>query len=176
MISSTKEQLAYFEEQVILNHKQVLAYALSFSLDRHAAEDLVQDAFLTAFHKLAEIDRERSFGAYVRGIVRFKYLERARKLKELCLGDDIIDIVDQQFIEWDIGKHNQLHLFDILKQCSGKLTEDQQQIIRMFYTEKAQCETIAATMKINETTVRKRLERIRNELKCCIKQQQKETP
>ncbi|MCF6174139.1 MAG: sigma-70 family RNA polymerase sigma factor [Victivallaceae bacterium] len=173
MISITKEQLAYFEKQVILNHKQVLAYALSLNLDRHAAEDLIQDAFLTAFHKLAEIDRDRSFGAYMRGIVRFKYLERGRKLKEICLGDAIIDIVDQQFMEWNSGEHHRMHLFDILEQCNEKLTEDQQQIIRMFYTEKAQCEMIAATMKINETTVRKRLERIRNELKGCIKKQQK---
>jgi RNA polymerase sigma-70 factor, ECF subfamily len=173
MISSTKEQLDYFEEQVEIHHKQVLAYALSLNLDRHAAEDLVQDAFLTAFHKLAEIDQTRNFGAYVRGIIRFKYLERGRNLREICLGDNIIEIIDQQFIEWDSGEHHRMQLFEILKQCSEKLTDDQQQIITMFYTEKVQCETIAATMKINETTVRKRLERIRNELKCCIREQQK---
>jgi RNA polymerase sigma factor (sigma-70 family) len=174
MISSTEERLHYFEEQVNIHHKKVLAYALSLNLNHHTAEDLVQDSFLTAFRKLAEIDITRNLGSFVRGILRFKYLERARNLKEICLGDEIIEIIDQQFSQWDSEEYNRTLLFDKLKHCIEKLTLDQQKIINMFYTGKKKCETIAAAMKINEATVRKRLERIRYELKCCIEKQQKE--
>ena len=175
MNSLTIAELDYFEEQVNLHHKSVLAYALSLNIDRHSAEDLVQEGFLTALHKLAKIDRDRNFGAYVRGIVRFKYLERGRKLKEFCLGDEIIDIIDQQFTNWHIGEVNRQEVFSALEHCMKKLTDEQQQIIKMFYTDKSSCNTIATTLQITAVTVRKRLERIRNDLKACINLQQEVT-
>ena len=67
-----------FEELVRLHHRRLLAYALALTRSPHAAEDLVQDALLIAHRDLAKFDSTRDFGAWVRGIVRMKYLEWTR--------------------------------------------------------------------------------------------------
>ncbi|RPH35917.1 MAG: hypothetical protein EHM91_16645, partial [Planctomycetota bacterium] len=67
-----------FESQVRLHHRRLLAYALALTRRLDASEDLVQDALLIAHRDLAKYDASRDFGAWLRGIVRMKYLEWTR--------------------------------------------------------------------------------------------------
>ena len=168
MISLEQQQFKYFEEQVNLHHKAVLGYALSLNIDRHTAKDLVQEAFIVALRKLDKLDQTANFAAYVRGIVRLKYLEYMRKHKELCLGDDVIDIIERQFSHWQQDRGGRQELFSALEQCLNKLPDEQRQIVRRFYIERQSCSEIAVATELQETTVRKRLERLRRLLKDCI--------
>jgi hypothetical protein len=47
-------------------HGMLYSYVLTMVSDRHAAEDMVQEAFLTAYRKRNEFDEIKDFGAFGR--------------------------------------------------------------------------------------------------------------
>ncbi len=85
-----------FEILVRLHHRRLLAYALSLTGREDVAEDLVQDAFLVAHRDLARFDATRDFGAWVRGIVRMKYLEWARRCRTQPVDGALLDSIEER--------------------------------------------------------------------------------
>src|SRR4029079_14923159 len=85
-----------FEAHVRLHHRRLLAYALALTRKLDAAEDLVPDALLIAHRDLAKFDAARDFGAWVRGIVRFKYLEWTRAHRTDQLDAAVLHAIEHQ--------------------------------------------------------------------------------
>ena len=165
------KKLKEFETLVVKHHRLVLGFAISLVGDVHTAKDLTQEALLTAFFKLDKFDKERDFGNWVRGIVRFKYLEHCRKNKDILMEDDLIDLIASQYDNWSRNKEvNGQDIHTSLNACLSKLDKTSFTIIDKFYFKKIRCTAIAQQCNLRETTVRKRLERIRKELKDCIEQ------
>jgi len=172
--SADSTKLAFFEEQVTKHHKKVLAYAMSLYGNAHVAEEVVQEALITAYKRMDKFEFDGSFPAWVRGIVRMKYLELHRNKREIALGDEIIDIVDREYQQWEeYEESSNQGIFSLLKKCSDKLPDSDRKIIMMFYHDRKRCQEIAGSLQLNEATVRKRLERIRAVLKQCIDKQMK---
>src|SRR5262245_9639150 len=90
-----------FEALVREHHRRLLAYGLALTRRSDAAEDLVQDALLVAHRDLAKFDASRDFGAWVRGIVRMKYLEWTRSHRTECLSEAQLEELDVRHREWD---------------------------------------------------------------------------
>lgn len=68
---------------------RLFRYALSRLRDEHAAEELVQDALLTALAARGRFRGESSELTWLTGILRFKILEHLRRrARELPLGQD----------------------------------------------------------------------------------------
>ena len=65
------------------HERSVLAVALAVLGDYHLAQDVVQEAFVTAYEKLACLRTPQSFGAWVRKIARRKALDMAQNRKSL---------------------------------------------------------------------------------------------
>ena len=57
-----------FEILVRENAEMLLAFLRSAVRDTHAVDDLFQESMLTAWRRLSEFDRTRSFGPWLRGI------------------------------------------------------------------------------------------------------------
>src|SRR5438876_2266457 len=90
-----------FEILVRLHHRRLIAYALSLTRREDVAEDLVQDAFLVAYRDLAKFDPTRDFAAWVRGIVRMKYLEWTRSSRTQAIDGAVIDSIEERHRTWD---------------------------------------------------------------------------
>ena len=74
------ESLQAFRRVVERHQGALLAFARSLGLDEHAAEDVVQDAFLTAFARRAEFDPRRgTYRAWLYAIARNRALNDLRK-------------------------------------------------------------------------------------------------
>lgn len=162
-------QLSLFETLVREHHKRILAFARSLVNEENQAEDLAQEAFIVAFDKLETFDSTRDFGAWIRGIVRLKYLESTRVRKEIPLDAEIIDylnIAHQTWDTWFLDEDNDV--FNRLQNCLEKLENISREFIDRFYYRKQKCEIIAQECGFRAPTVRKRLERIRQELRLCI--------
>lgn len=159
-----------FEELLIGHYKMALAYAYSLSEDYHAAQDIAQESFVEAFKSFDSFDSTLgSFGAWIRGIIRNKYLERIRKNREIPLGQEIIDLIGKEYERWEeLGRNSGLDVFNFLKKCIETLSFIHKRIVDLFYYEKKKCAEIAESEHLSEPTVRKRLERIRGGLKECI--------
>jgi RNA polymerase sigma-70 factor (ECF subfamily) len=141
---------------------------MSLVRDRAEAEDIVQDAFVTAFLKLESFDAAKSFPAWMRGIIRFKSLEHVRRRREVVLSHEELDLLDEAHRDWDRSAQDDNELFQVLAECLRRLPEILGNPVRMFYLEAMSGAAVAVALACNEATVRKRLQRARGELAVCV--------
>lgn len=165
-----QDKVKMFEELLIGHHKTALAYAYALAKNYHTAQEIAQESFMEAFKSFDKFDSTLgSFGGWTRGIIRNKYLERIRQSREIPLGQEIIDLIEREYENWEeLGKNSGADVFDFLKKCLETLSLIHRRIIELFYYEKKKCAEIAQSEHLSEPTVRKRLERIRGGLKECI--------
>jgi RNA polymerase sigma-70 factor (ECF subfamily) len=166
--TTTRDHKA-FEILVREHHRRVLAYARSLVSDAYTAEDLVQDALLIAYQRLDRFDNTRDFGAWVRGIVRMKYLELGRQHRDVPLDEATLDAVDDQYAQWDQARKNDgPDVFVILEDCMKRLPDVFLQVVKRFYFGRKSCEGIARELDTGEPTIRQRLHRGRKSLQECM--------
>ena len=64
------------------HERSVQAVALGVLGDYHAAQDAVQEAFVTAYRKLSELRKGSSFGPWIRKIARRQAINIGRKMQQ----------------------------------------------------------------------------------------------
>ena len=159
-----------FEILVRLHHRRLIAYALSLTRREDVAEDLVQDAFLVAYRDLAKFDPTRDFAAWVRGIVRMKYLEWTRSSRTQAIDGAVIDSIEERHRTWDRAvEDGREDALAALRACVGALSGHLGDAISLFYSERRPCAEIAERLGVAEDVVRKRLQRARESLAACLK-------
>lgn len=152
------------------HHRNLLIYARALAGDHATAADLVQDAFVAAWKNLGRFDVTRDFGAWLRGIIRNKWREHLRRhRREVDVDDATLDAWEHRFAAWDQGRKTEgSDLMTSLDDCLRLLPEAMHQAIRRFYYQGESGETLAASLAIDATTLRKRLQRARQALRDCL--------
>lgn len=173
-VSSSKRPVplldsATFEGLVRRNYRNIFAYAFSLTGKRSGVEDIVQEAFLTAYRKRETFDPKRDFAAWVRGIIRLKYLEWARSRKKEALTHERLLQIEIRFLDWTSATDHHADLLRKLKRCMETLSNRIREIIALFYRTEKTCKTIAQETGQTEEGVKKRLQRARTLLEKCIK-------
>ena len=152
------------------HHRGLLVYGRALIRDEAAAADLVQDAFVTAWHNLARFDVTRDFGAWMRGIVRNKWREHLRRHKrEVDVDDATLEAWENRFAAWDDGRQSEAgEMFEQLDDCLGRLPTAMREAVSQFYYQDTPGEAAAAALGIDPSTLRKRLQRSREALRGCL--------
>lgn len=161
-----------FEVLLREHHRTGLAYALTLTRSRDQAQDLAQEAFLTAYRKLDSFDASRDFGAWVRGIVKMKHFDLLRASgRQARLSEDLQHGIDQQFAGWQLGARVAgEEVLTTLNDCLGRLQEGLQRAVRRFYLDRIGCAEIAVELATTDIVIRKRLQRARALLHGCLEQ------
>jgi len=154
-----------FEMLVTRYHRQVLAYAMALVREPAIAEDLAQDAFVSAWEKFDEYDQKLDFGKWVRGILARKYRNLMRKKREQILEPEIIEAIDAEHNTWDQSNGD---LMDILAACMRLLSEPIRWTVDLHYIKNQDCSEISRLSGELEPTIRKRLQLARKALAKCI--------
>lgn len=162
------DDLIFFEESVKENYKMIRSYYRSMNLSHESAEDLVQETFMMAFKLLSGFDRSKPIRPWLRGIAKNKYLEFCREKKEIPLGNDMIELIDSQYHYWEDAHVDDFNLYSFLKECIAKLDTEAAKAVELFYYKKLSTLEMANICSLNEMTVRKRLQRVRENLKNCM--------
>lgn len=158
-----------FEILVRQHHRRLLAYALSILGDEHAARDVVQDAFVTAYQTLDKFDASKDFGAWVRGILRNKCHEWRRTRNFVAVDEELLEVIDHQHREWDaLEAETGGQVMAALQTCLPKLSHPLSQVVDLFYMNRFSGKDVASEIGEEEATVRKRLQRARKQLGECI--------
>jgi RNA polymerase sigma-70 factor (ECF subfamily) len=161
-----------FEVLVREHHRRLMGYALSLVRQENEAKDIVQDAFVVAVRKMAEFDAARDFGAWMRGIIRLKYLEWTRSRKEVVVDNETLESIENEHAAWDEAvADGRADAFEALGECVEKLTDAAKMAVTMFYMEHKSCSIIATVCGVTAVTVFKRLQRARDELADCVRNQ-----
>ena len=149
----------------------VSSIALAITKDLHHSNDVSQLVFITIWQKISQLKNNESFMPWIRQITRYTAINFIRNnkpkreqgvdalsidqlLEQVC---DVVHQADSQLIK---QQQSQLitHLLD-------QLPNESREIILLYYREDNNSQTVAHLLGISASTVRKRLQRIRESLK-----------
>ncbi|MFT5497868.1 MAG: RNA polymerase sigma factor (sigma-70 family) [Kiritimatiellia bacterium] len=158
-----------FSSQAAEHHRSILAYARSLSGDPDLARDLAQDAFLAAYQVRDRFDPTRSFGTWVRGILRHKWIDHVRRNRLTYVDEETLNEIDAQYATWDtLVESPSGGVIGSLKDCLEKLSSKQGEVVQIIYYEGSTSEEAAGKLDSSPAAVRKQLQRIREQLKDCL--------
>lgn len=180
-VSDDPQHLA-FAILVREHHAGLIAYGQSLyasigrSQDRDAAEDLVQESLLIAFENLAKYEHDRGFAPWVRGIMRFRFLKKARH-REVAVDGEVLNGLSAVYQGWygaqppGTGPESEQHpdAMEALHHCLQLLQADQRATVEGFYFQQHTVQKIAEDLSATPSAIKKRLQRSRQQLADCIR-------
>ena len=141
----------------------VFGLCLNYTRDFDAAEDAAQEAFIKAFLKLRNLEAGDRFAPWLRQIAvnecRMGYRRRAEPLTE-CVEKTLVSPAGTPEDE-AIAVEGRRTVLTAL----GTLSDEQQQLITLFYLEGLSQKEIAAFLDLAPQAVNQRLYRARNQLR-----------
>ena len=148
----------------LVQQTQAMAYAVAKGVlrDSGLAEDAAQDAYLRAFRRLADLEDPASFAGWLRRIVITIALNmrRARRVTFLPL-DDMLDVpvLDEDETSWTDLQRRRLAGALLTLTTSERLLCDRR------YHGRWSTARLAKEAGVDESAIRKRLQRIREKLR-----------
>lgn len=155
-----------------LYYKAMYNTSLRIIADAAEAEDIMQEAFLAAFDKLASYKREVAFGAWLKRIVVNKSLDFVKKRK--------IDFESIEEVEYSItessdetSENDSSKQVELVKKAIKELNDGYRIVLSLYLLEGYDHDEIAEIMGITASTSRSQLARAKKKLIAIINQKQK---
>jgi RNA polymerase sigma-70 factor (ECF subfamily) len=154
--------LEAFGHLVGATHTMAYAVARGVVRDTTLAQDAVQESYLAAFRRLGDLDEPAAFAGWLRRIVITVSLNirRARRRTLLCL-DEVPDVpvLDEAETSWTELQRQRV------AQALLALTADERRLCDRRYHGGWTTTRLAADAGVDESAMRKRLQRIREKLR-----------
>jgi len=145
-----------------LYYKAMYNSCLRILNNTQEAEDVMQEAFLSAFDKINSYKGEVSFGAWLKRIVVNKALDYLKKNKIDCLPiDDKIHQLSEEEIEKNEFTTNSI---DLIKQAMEQLPSGYRIVLNLYLIEAYDHEEIAKILNISASTSRSQYNRAKKKL------------
>ncbi|MDA0232003.1 MAG: sigma-70 family RNA polymerase sigma factor [Chloroflexi bacterium] len=169
---SLEGHLDSFNRLVEIHQDAVFSVALRMVRNHAIAEDLTQDAFISAFSNLRSY-RGGIFKAWLMRIVRnatYDHLRRTKRRPETSIDQNIVSFSDtlesgeRSPHEWAQSGE----LGEIISHCMGELSADQRMAVVLVDIEGYQYDEAAESMGVSIGTVKSRLNRARARLRDCL--------
>ncbi len=150
-------------------HRKFCKQAYIYSNDLDIAKDIAQDAWITILKNIHTIENPNKFGSWGLSIVTKKAIDWYRKSKRIQEKKQEISSKEREFtLEEKSTSKNEL-IKDKLKQAIASLSEQQQNVLKLFYIESYGIIEISEILNISKGTVKSRLFYAREKLKTIIK-------
>jgi RNA polymerase sigma-70 factor, ECF subfamily len=149
--------------QLFVRHQPaVRSFAIALTGDFAAADDVVQETFLTVTAKAIEYDTERNFVAWACGIARLKVLENRRSSRRFAPA--VIDSLAVSVPVDDLGEDR----LPVLIECLQQLPPKARELVQLRYFSEHGPTEIAALLGRSVTGVNAALLKAREALRQCI--------
>lgn len=156
-----------FDELVRRHHGMVRRIARRFAAIPEDADDLVQEAFVTAYERLHQLEHADRFAGWLAAIARSEGLMwRRRRLVQpvlIPLGDDEAASPAAAAANWEPLRRSTIR--DAVASALSSLTAEQRQVVRLHYLEGCDYRETAVLLDIPVSAVRGRLDRARKILR-----------
>ena len=166
---------AAFNRIVAEYHDAVFAVVLSTVRNRAAAEDITQDAFISAFRKIASY-RGGIFRAWLFRIAKNASLDYLRKLSrrpETSMDENIVYF--SETVEDDsadpLAETLNAELARLIEHCLGGLSDDHRLAMVMVDVEGYQYDETAESIGVSIGTIKSRINRARARMRDCVQMQ-----
>lgn len=118
-------------ERTLLSHRvQLLGYIGSIVRDHHLAEDVFQDVAVLAIQKATEIEDGTHLHRWLRQTARYRasYAMRNRHQQPKLLGDDVLDLLDPSWEEFDLS--SSAEMLATIPNCLKRLSLNSRMLIK----------------------------------------------
>lgn len=166
-----------FEVFVRENEGALMAYIRTFTRDAQIAEDLFQETMLIAWRKFDEFDTRGSLSAWLRGIAKnlIRNAWRKQSNDRLVFDESTANVAQNTIEAVEMqGSDTWLERLSVLSDCISWLPVRSKELITARYTDKRTTDELALSVGISAEAVRKRLQRIREQLADCIERKLEE--
>ena len=173
LVTSAKSgRLAAYGELVARHQDGVRAFLAIRLGNPHEAEDLAQEAFVTAFRRLDEFEDGQAFAPWVRGIAFNLLRNYLRKHRPLAAGnaEDLAALADARLAE-RFTPVQESGLLAALERCLQKLGESDRALLHRRYHDEASVADLAKSGGRGQSAVTMHLFRLRQSLAACIQSQ-----
>jgi RNA polymerase sigma-70 factor, ECF subfamily len=144
--------------QLMENHAP-RAYRIAFTImqSQNDAEDIVQEAFITAYKSIKKLEKEGSFGSWLGRIVTTRAYDFLRNKQRQNKAVEVSTSRFKAELSQDISHRREAtHDFDLdLREAIMKLPEMHRLVIMLRYSEDATSDEIAATLNRPAGTIRR---------------------
>lgn len=154
-------------QQLFVRHQPTLrSFAIALTGDFAAAEDVVQETFLTVTAKAADFEPGTNFVAWACAIARLKVLENRRAARRFspAVVEALADAIPDEELATDLG-HDRLPQ---LLACLEGLPPKAKELVRLRYFLEQGPSAIAASLGRSVAGVNAALQKARESLRICI--------
>jgi len=160
---------ARFQELVDHHYEALWRYVAALTAGAAEAEDILHQAFLAAFDRLAagrefEGDPGKWLRATVRHMVYAWWRQRRRMPQDVA--DRLKEVADEA--DDALTRAARAEVQAALEHCLGELSDADRQLVAQRYEQGLRVTQIAERLRRNAATLRVRLFRIRQALKRCV--------
>ncbi len=142
--------------------------ALRIMGDESEAEDVLQDAFVSAFQNLKSYREDASFGAWLKRIVINKALNQVQRIKkDLMLAQDMKDEVS----ELEPEKTEPNYTVEQVQHAMNELPSGFRTVLSLYLFEGYDHKEISEILGITESTSKSQYKRAKDKLKMIVKQE-----
>ncbi|MBQ8043135.1 MAG: RNA polymerase sigma factor [Clostridia bacterium] len=151
-----------FEEIINSIYKRLYVIAKARLMDEQDAQDIVWESITTAYTKMRFLRDLNKFNAWITKIVinNCNRIIRSRKIKEVALEYEKIEnnfVLDSEYLNIE----DSIDFFELL----SILNYEERTIMAMYYSEEYTTKEIANILKLNESTVRSKINRAKQKIK-----------
>jgi RNA polymerase sigma-70 factor (ECF subfamily) len=152
--------------RVLMDRHRAHAFGIALRITRSAedAEDVVQQAFVRAWHYLPEFRSESTFGTWLHRIVARRALDRASQMKTRRGREEETDVASLQLAS-PAEQGRDVILIRRLELLMRRLTAPQRAVVTLYYWDETPVEAIAEALRMPENTVKTHLSRARATLR-----------
>lgn len=155
---------------LVQSHQQAvrcfIASRCKYSRD---VDDLAQETFITAYHKLAALNNHAIFRSWLCGIALNLVRNHHRKFNPTANStDDALTQLITEQLENDITENENNFSLSALNDCIKALSSQAQQLINLHYLNNLSVKALSEQLELKHSTLTMRLHRTRAQLKQCI--------
>ncbi len=160
-----------FSELVEKYQKQIHALVWQKVGDFHIAQEITQDVFLTAYHKLSTLKHHSRLSGWLYVIAdnRCKNWFKKRRLEFQSLEEtDPVELEEVYYSEYMTHQREEAanqKRRGIVQKLLSTLQESDRTVVNLYYIAEMPCEEIGKFLGMSPNTVRSKLHRARNRLK-----------
>ena len=156
-----------FARLVRATQRMVASVALAVTRDIQLSEDIAQETYLKAWHKLAGMNHPDSFLPWLRQVTRNQAIDhlRRRRHRELPLGDTDTRVMDAPHAgPGPDASLQSVKQAEMLARALDEIPDESREVLLLFYREGQSSRQVADLLGLSDGAVRKRLQRARDVL------------